>query len=166
MKRWTVAAVVAVALALVGVPAAALALSSHGSQAARPAATSSSHASPSASGGTKSPWWQHHRGDAKLHQKLKRFGHRHGATPGMPFGHRKLTQAQRDQLADRFDAGAKRLQEAARCLRAETGSTALRTCLSKTFPHHPGLGHGWHGGPSAGPSGKASGGVSLQPRQG
>jgi hypothetical protein len=129
MKAWILAAIVAGVLVLVGVPAVALTLGSSGSSghsSAGPTKDPSEDASDDASEGPHEhpPMWKHGHGWGP-----PGWAHRHG--PGHPpFGLRKLTAKQRQELADRLDQRATQLHEAAACLR-QNGDP--KTCFKDTF---------------------------------
>jgi hypothetical protein len=131
MKAWIIAAVVAGALVLVGLPAVALALGFHGV-----VETSSSQPSKAHSQGPDAhhPMWQHRHGFGRHFGPG--FG-RHGFGPRKRPGHlkmHKLTAKQRAALADRLDQRAGQLHKAAACLR-ETSDPG--PCLKRSFSPRP-----------------------------
>jgi hypothetical protein len=126
MKAWIIAAVVAGALVLVGVPAVALALGFSGV-----VETSSSQPVRAQGQGPDAHhrMWQHGQGFGKHFGN----GFGHGKRPGHLKLH-KLTTKQRAALADRLDQRAEQLHRAATCLRAK--SDAGR-CLKRSFSPRP-----------------------------
>jgi hypothetical protein len=124
MKAWIIAAVVAGALVLVGVPAVALALGFHGV-----VETSSSQPVRTHIHGPDAHhrMWQHGQG-------FGRHGFGHGKRPGH-FKLHKLTAKQRAAIADRLDQRAGQLRKAATCLR---GKSDAGQCLKRSFsPRQP-----------------------------
>jgi hypothetical protein len=122
MKAWVIAAVVAGALVLVGVPAVALALGFQ-KQTVTASVSRVDSLSPDA----------HHR----MWKKHDQGWGRHGFGQGMrhrPFTMHKLTAEQRAALADRLDQRAGQLQKAATCLR---GKTDAGECLKRSFSPRP-----------------------------
>jgi hypothetical protein len=132
MKAWIIAAVVAGALVLLGVPAVALALGFHGV-----AQTSTSQPSKAHSKGPDAHhrMWHHGHGfDKGLGPSFGRHGFGQGKRPGHLKMH-KLTAEQRAALADRLDQRAGQLHKAATCLR---GTSDPGTCLKRSFsPRQP-----------------------------
>jgi hypothetical protein len=119
MKAWILAAVVAGALVLVGVPAVALAVVSHVD-----GGTSSATAEPKQhdrSGPDGHGWGKHQQGWGPR-------GFHHG--DGRHFKMHKLTAKQKDALADRLDQRASQLHKAATCLRRESDAA---TCFKRSF---------------------------------
>jgi Spy/CpxP family protein refolding chaperone len=117
MKAWILAAVVAGALVLVGVPTVALAVASHSDSGA-----------PSASAEPK----QHDRNGPASHGwgKHHQSWGQHGFHPGRHFKMHKLTAKQRDALADRLDQRASQLRKSATCLRQESDAAK---CFKRFF---------------------------------
>jgi Spy/CpxP family protein refolding chaperone len=123
MKAWIIAAVVAGALVLVGVPAVALALGLH-----TDTGTGTSHAVRTHDVGPDGHhrMWKHGQGWDR-----RGFGpgkmHRH-------FAMHRLNPQQRAALADRLDQRAGQLHKAASCLR---GKGDAGTCLKRSFSPRP-----------------------------
>jgi hypothetical protein len=127
MKAWIIAAVVAGALVLVGLPAVALALGFHG--------VVETHSSQPVRAHIHGPdahhrMWQHGQGFGK---GFGGHGFGHGKRPGH-FKLHKLTAKQRGALADRLDQRAGQLHKAATCLR---GKGDAGKCLKRSFSPRP-----------------------------
>ncbi len=119
MKAWILAAVVAAALVLVGVPTVALAvaLPRRGDTSVGPGR---SRSSTTATGRTDHGWAARTRAGAP-------HGFHHG--DGRHFKMHKLTAKQRDALADRLDQRATQLHKAATCLRQNSDAGQVLQAL-------------------------------------
>ncbi len=117
MKAWILAAVVAGALVLVGVPTVALAVASQGSDKSSAGSHPRHHHGmrPGPGHGFEKHGWGPH-------------GFHHG--DGRHFKMHKLTAKQRDALADRLDQRASQLRKAATCLRQDSDAAK---CFKRSF---------------------------------